>query len=193
MVLIRTKVRLYHGNIFKKMDELNLKTIRQLAKLSGVNEGTLSSCLNFRIKFSKNVADKVAAVLGMKVEDILLGYEKFQKDINNLPNKNEAIFDIDSTDIYMLNDAEYPTLMLEEDIFRNEDFKIEVKRILSTLTPREAQMISLYYGLDGDEKTINEIAAIYDLTRERVRQIIEKAIRRMKHKSRSRLLKKFLE
>ena len=69
----------------------------------------------------------------------------------------------------------------------------EVDRAVSTLTPRESDVIQLYFGLQGSEPlTLEEIGEKFDLTRERVRQIKEKAIRRLRQTSRSRSLKTYL-
>ena len=75
----------------------------------------------------------------------------------------------------------------------SESLRREIERALSTLTPREADVIRLYYGLgELHAMTLEEIGERFDLTRERVRQIKEKAIRRLKHTSRSRMLKSYL-
>ncbi len=69
----------------------------------------------------------------------------------------------------------------------------EIERALETLTPREADVLRLYFGLsDQHPMTLEEISNTFDLTRERVRQIKEKAIRRLKHTSRSTILKTYL-
>ena len=74
-----------------------------------------------------------------------------------------------------------------------ESLRVEIERSLNTLTPREADVIRLYFGLNGNHPmTLEEIGETFDLTRERVRQIKEKAIRRMKHTSRSKILKTYL-
>ena len=74
-----------------------------------------------------------------------------------------------------------------------ESLRTEIERALSTLNEREADVIRLYYGLNGNHPlTLEEIGETFGLTRERVRQIKEKAIRRMKHTSRSKILKKYL-
>ena len=78
-------------------------------------------------------------------------------------------------------------------ILMNESLRREIERSLSTLTPREADVIRLYFGLSGKHPmTLEEIGEKFDLTRERVRQIKEKSIRRLKHTSRSKLLKSYL-
>ena len=74
-----------------------------------------------------------------------------------------------------------------------ESLRREIDRALGTLTPREADVIRLYYGLvEGPSMTLEEIGERFELTRERVRQIKEKAIRRLKHTSRSKILRTYL-
>lgn len=80
----------------------------------------------------------------------------------------------------------------DENLIRESLFQ-EIQRSLATLTEKERDIINLYYGLGMPHGwTLDEIGAKFDLTRERVRQIKEKAIRRLKHKSRSKLLKAYL-
>lgn len=75
----------------------------------------------------------------------------------------------------------------------NESLRKEIERSLATLSSREADVIKLYYGLTGKHPmTLEEIGEEYDLTRERVRQIKEKGIRRLRHTSRSKLLQDYL-
>ncbi|HLG36308.1 MAG TPA: RNA polymerase sigma factor RpoD/SigA [Bacteroidia bacterium] len=74
-----------------------------------------------------------------------------------------------------------------------ESLQREIDRSLSTLTEREREVIKLFFGIGMNHGlTLEEIGAKFDLTRERVRQIKEKAIRRLRHKSRSKLLKAYL-
>jgi len=74
-----------------------------------------------------------------------------------------------------------------------ESLRVEVEKVLSTLKPREAEIIRLYFGLDGDRPlTLEEIGEHFKLTRERVRQIKEKALRRLRHRSRLEPLRKYL-
>jgi RNA polymerase primary sigma factor len=75
----------------------------------------------------------------------------------------------------------------------NDSLRREVQRALSTLTQREADVVTLYFGLNGEHTmTLEEIGEKFNLTRERVRQIKEKAIRRLRHTSRSKALKPYL-
>ncbi|MCD6332496.1 MAG: sigma-70 family RNA polymerase sigma factor [Bacteroidales bacterium] len=74
----------------------------------------------------------------------------------------------------------------------NESLSREIDRALSTLTERERDIIKLFFGISCQEMTLEEIGEKFGLTRERVRQIKEKAIRRLRHTSRSKLLKTYL-
>jgi len=91
-------------------------------------------------------------------------------------------------DVIRENDTPTPETDLLYDSLRKE-----ISRAISTLTPREADVVTLYFGLDGTyPMTLEEIGEKFDLTRERVRQIKEKSIRRLKHTSRSKILKSYL-
>ena len=75
----------------------------------------------------------------------------------------------------------------------HESLKIEIDRALDTLAPREADVVKLNFGLSGQPAmTLQEIGDTFELSRERVRQIREKAIRRLRQESKSHILKKYL-
>ncbi len=91
-------------------------------------------------------------------------------------------------DVLLSEDASSPDKELLTDSFRKE-----IERALNTLTRREADIIRLYFGLIGKyTHTLEEIGEKFNLTRERVRQIKERAIKRLKHTTRSRILKTYL-
>lgn len=72
--------------------------------------------------------------------------------------------------------------------------KEQLSGVLKTLTPREAKVLSLRFGLeDGRQRTLEEVGREFDVTRERIRQIEAKALRKLRHPSRSKILKDFLD
>ena len=73
-----------------------------------------------------------------------------------------------------------------------ESLREELRKVLDTLKERERLVIKDYYGIDTQEKTLEEIGSKYGLTRERVRQIREKAIRKLRNSSNSNILKTYL-
>ncbi len=96
--------------------------------------------------------------------------------------------DLKFLDVFMPDDT-----MPTDSLLMKESLGREIQRSLATLTEKERDVINLYFGIGTNhEYTLEEIGAKFDLTRERVRQIKEKAIRRLKHNSRSKLLKVYL-
>ena len=73
-----------------------------------------------------------------------------------------------------------------------ESLRQEIKRVLNLLNDRERKVVTAYFGIDMPEMTLDEIGDKYNLTRERVRQIKEKAIRRLRHNTKNKLLKSYL-
>lgn len=91
-------------------------------------------------------------------------------------------------DILLSTDTVSPDSQLLDDSLRRE-----IERSLATLSPRESDIIKLYYGLNGEPPySLEEIGKLFNLTRERVRQIKEKAIKRLKHTYRSKILRSYL-
>ena len=69
----------------------------------------------------------------------------------------------------------------------------QLEEVMNTLTPREAKVLKLRFGLeDGKTRTLEEVGREFQVTRERIRQIEAKALRKLRHPSRSRKLKDFL-
>lgn len=90
----------------------------------------------------------------------------------------------------VLSNEEQPA---PDQILMSDSLRSEIERALSTLTDREAEVIKLYFGLNKEHSlTLEEIGEKFNLTRERVRQIKEKAIRRLRHASRSKNLRAYL-
>ena len=96
----------------------------------------------------------------------------------------------DNSLIDILEDEMQPS---PDESLLSESLRVEIEKALDSLTPREAEVINLYFGLNHEKPlTLEEIGARFSLTRERVRQIKEKAIRRLRHASRSKALRAYL-
>ncbi len=96
----------------------------------------------------------------------------------------------ENTLLDVIEDSESPRADVQ---LMSESLKKEIDRSLNTLNEREREVIKLFFGIGTTHGlTLEEIGAKFDLTRERVRQIKEKAIRRLRHKNRSTILKSYL-
>jgi RNA polymerase primary sigma factor len=131
--------------------------------------------------------EELANELHMNVDDvseaITLSAKPLSMDAPFTSNEENRLLDV-------LENDELPS---PDTILMSESLKEEVERALSKLAEREAEVIRLYFGFGTDEPlTLEEIGEKFNLTRERVRQIKEKAIRRLRNTTRSKELKKYL-
>ncbi len=132
-------------------------------------------------------AEEIAKELDMTVNDV----KESLKNSGRHVSMDAPLVEGEDSNLYdVLRSGESPNP--DKDLL-HESLRVEIERALETLTPREADVIRLYFGLgDQHPMTLEEIGETFDLTRERVRQIKEKAIRRLKHTSRSKILKTYL-
>lgn len=132
-------------------------------------------------------AEEIAKELDMTINDV----KESMKNSGRHVSMDAPLVEGEDSNLYdVLRSGESPN---PDRILLHESLRTEIERALETLTPREADVIRLYFGLgDQHPMTLEEIGETFDLTRERVRQIKEKAIRRLKHTSRSKILKTYL-
>lgn len=132
-------------------------------------------------------AEEIATAMSLNIDDIK---EAMRTNGRHISMDAPLSQGEDSTLIDVLGDDDQPN---PDQSLITESLRREVERALFSLTQREADVIRLYFGLAGEQPmTLEEIGERFDLTRERVRQIKEKAIRRLKHTSRSKILKTYL-
>ncbi|MBC8397217.1 MAG: sigma-70 family RNA polymerase sigma factor [Flavobacteriales bacterium] len=132
-------------------------------------------------------AEEIAKELDMTVSDV----KESMKNSGRHVSMDAPLVEGEDSNLYdVLCSGESPN---PDRNLLHESLRTEIERALETLTPREADVVRLYFGLgEKHAMTLEEIGETFDLTRERVRQIKEKAIRRLKHTSRSRILKTYL-
>ena len=132
-------------------------------------------------------AEEIANELDMTINDV----KESMKNSGRHVSMDAPLVEGEDSNLYdVLRSGESPNPDKE---LIHESLRTEIERALETLTPREADVIKLYFGLGNHHPmTLEEIGETFYLTRERVRQIKEKAIRRLKHTSRSKILKTYL-
>ena len=134
-------------------------------------------------------ADELAEFLDVSVNEVRASMQNNSRHVS----MDAPLVDGDESSSSMYDLLPNDTLPGPERSLVIESLQKEIERSLSTLTSREGDVVRLYFGLNGRATmTLEEIGERFDLTRERVRQIKEKAIRRLKHTSRSRMLKSYL-
>ena len=132
-------------------------------------------------------AEEIAGKLEMSEMDV----KESMRNSGRHVSMDAPLVEGEDSNLYdVLNSSDSPN---PDDDLMVDSLRTEIERSLTTLTQREGDVIRLYFGLNGQHPlTLEEIGEKFDLTRERVRQIKEKAIRRLKHTSRSTILKTYL-
>lgn len=132
-------------------------------------------------------SEEIAAELDMTLSDVKLSMKNSGRHVSmDAPLREGEDFSL--YDVVSAIDSPRPDSDLMAD-----SLKLEINRALDTLSSKEGDVIKLYYGLGGElPMSLDEIGVTFELSRERVRQIKEKGIRRLRHTSKSKILKSYL-
>lgn len=132
-------------------------------------------------------AEELARELDMTVKDV----KQSMKNAGRHVSMDAPLKEGETSNLYdVVKSSESP---IPDKKLLHDSLHTEITRALDTLSTREADVIKLNYGIGQEQPmTLEEIGDIFDLTRERVRQIREKGIRRLRHNSRSKILKMYL-
>ena len=158
-----------------------------LNKIGSINKVN-RAFINLEQKFEREPSiEELSEVLELAPNDIREALKSSNRHVSmDAPLSQDD--DSNMYDVLLSNESPSPDRGLLNDSLRKE-----IERALATLSPREASIIRLYFGLNGKHPhTLEEIGEELDLTRERVRQIKEKAIKRLKQTTRSKVLKSYL-
>ena len=137
---------------------------------------------NERRPSAEELADQLDLPVDKVVDSLKVSGRHISVDAPFVDGEDNSLLDV------LVNDDS----PMADNTLVNESLSREIDRALSTLTDREKEIIQMFFGIGMQEMTLEEIGDRFGLTRERVRQIKEKAIRRLKQNQRSKLLKSYL-
>ncbi len=158
-----------------------------LNKIGSINKINKTYAFLEQVNQRPPSAEEIAKELDMSISDVKeslkISGRHLSMDAPLKEGEDSSLYDV-------LNFEESPNPDKE---LMHESLQTEIERALETLAPRDADVIRLYFGLNGNQPmTLEEIGETFGLTRERVRQIKEKGVRKLKHNSRSKILKTYL-
>jgi RNA polymerase primary sigma factor len=154
-------------------------TLHKIGKVSAALEQELG-----RDPSADEIASELALTEGEVSDTLKISNSHLSLDAPFSASEDNSLIDVLEDDMQPSPDEE----------LLSDSLKSEIEKALDTLTPREAEVINLYFGLNHEKAlTLEEIGARFNLTRERVRQIKEKAIRRLRHASRSKALRAYMD
>ena len=133
-------------------------------------------------------AAEIAKELDMSISQVKVAMKNSGRHLSMDAPFKEGENDSNLYDVLSSDESPNP-----DDQLMKDSLSVEINRALDTLSQREADVIRLNYGIGNQPAmTLQEIGDMFDLSRERVRQIREKGIRRLKHQSKNKMLKKYL-
>lgn len=171
-------------------------TQKRLAEYLGLTQNQMSDWMrgrNLPKEFSEEMERRLLLLTKKLPEDL---FPDEQPKINEVPiGDSSLIAEMDRRSFFeYFNKGGLTDPTRPDNKFYNSEFAKAIDQAISTLTPREEEVLRMRFGLDGgSEHRLDEVAKHFDLTRERIRQIEARALRKLRHPSRSRPLKAFLE
>lgn len=192
----RVEVKVRNNNFLRKLEECGYATIgefcRRNDKMSwnstlGEFANLKKSPLDRRGKFL-NIVEQMCDILQCSPEDLFS-----EKQLTTALESNRRTLEVNEAEMMFTLQCQQEQLALEDqtDLTNLPD---KVDNLLETLTPREAKVITMRFGLSGNEaSTIEVVAKTFDVTRERIRQIEAKALRKLRHPSRHSIVRDYVE
>ena len=157
--------------------------LNQIGSLNRINKAfSRFEQENERTASPDEIADSLELTKDKVVDALRVSGRHVSVDAPFVQGEENSLLDILEND----DSPDTDNILISESLIR------EIDRALTTLTDREKNILKLFFGIGTSEMTLEEIGDYFGLTRERVRQIKEKAIRRLRHSSRSELLKPYL-
>ena len=192
--MIKAEIRFKNATFMNALEKSEYNSIAELSRVSEIPVYTLYHIASLNhTNISTENQIKLAEMLNCNPYDLFEQYEEVVKQSKDYPKKLTKDIPIDS----MLSLSSKEALQLEsdyntDDIDDKESLEEDMSYLLNTLKDREKDILKSHFGIGEVPMSIGEIATLYNLSYDRVRQIREKALRRLRFRSRVGLLKKYV-
>jgi len=191
----RIDVKVRNNVILKKIESSGYKSIGEFCRLNNLMNlvGRLGEIVNMKSSPLKSdgswqtIILKCSEILGYAPEDFFT-----ESQLNTIIKNNKRSYLVEEAEMKFMIDNHSESNLLE-DIISKDEMKNTVMDKVNTLSPRESKVLRLRFGLDGEDfHTFEEAGKVMDVSRERIRQIEAKALRKLRHESRSDDLRDFI-
>ncbi len=189
----RVDIKVRNNRILERIQKSGYSSLTQFCKAIDVSYGSLSKIINLkegiytkRGNIRPNVI-KISKIFGCDPSDL---FSEAQEMMELKTNKTFKL--VSDAEVEVLLENKNKDLIEPDEVLYELQFKENLDSVLDTLTPREVKVLKLRFGIDDDEHTLAEIGCMFDVTANRIRQIEQKALRKLRHPSRSEMLEEFL-
>ena len=192
--MIRAEIRFKNSAFMSALKKNGYKSIAEFSRHSGIGYHLLIDYANLKLIFEDE--EKKQTMIGLLGSDEWTLFEQYREVVERENGVNKIVTDIPIDKIVSLENRK--VLMLEssdsiDEGMIKESLETDIAFALGTLKDREKEVLEMFFGINRPfPLDLNEIAEEVGLSRERVRQIKEKAIRRMRHRSISRKLRSYI-
>lgn len=192
----RVEVKVRNNNLLRKLEECGYATIGEFCRRNDRMNwaGTLGEFANLKKspldRYGKflNIVEQMCDILQCSPEDLFS-----ETQLTTALESNRRTMEVNEAEMMFALHNQQEQLALEDQTDLT-NLPEKVINLLETLTPREAKVITMRFGLDGNEtSTIETVARVFDVTRERIRQIEAKALRKLRHPSRHSIVRDYVE
>jgi RNA polymerase sigma factor (sigma-70 family) len=170
---IRILSRARNNRLMEIREQLGMG-VREFAEYVGISYGHYNSIENLTIYPSNQIIERLIAKLGSSAEE---AFPDYLKEIRT--NKSE--YTIPEAEVLQLSAIPPHQLLTTSIALEGKEFKERLDQLLAMLSPRSEQIIRMRFGLDGPKQTLEEVAAHFALSRDRIRQIEKRALRKLSH------------
>lgn len=183
-------LRVRNNWLLKKMSDAGYQTQSELARATGLSYMAVNAFLNFKVPPYTQKGEIRKAALAICGALNATPEELWPPNHRDAPmRKNSRTMELSASELGLLLEDHAPLSAEQLLLTKESDEEGTIGKALSTLTPREERLIRLRYGLgDTPEHTLDEIAKLYGVGRERIRQIENTALRKLKHPTRAKRL-----
>lgn len=189
------EVKFRNNIILRRMEELGFKTVAELCRQAGLDNGQVGELINMKeLPLNKKgswrpVVTQLAEFFNCLPEDMFS-----EEQLETKLEKNRAFAEFTFGQVQTLIATNDATRLLPEKVAEESELKRLIAEMLGTLTKQEEKVIRARFGIGTkDDSTLEEVAVQFGLTRERIRQIEAKALRRLRQPPHSAYLRQFLE
>ena len=191
----RLEIKVKNNVVLKRIEDMGYDSIFVFCREKKLTYSSVLGITRFTAPFYNRNGDISEMVLKLAVALEIMPEEIYPPERRQKPLKdNKYVVEIEKADLMQISTSLRMDALPLDDRKMLNDFSSAIKQVMLTLTPKEQRVLDLRYGLThGEESTLEEVGNAFNLSRERIRHIEAKAIRKMKHPARSRLLREYLD
>jgi RNA polymerase sigma factor (sigma-70 family) len=180
----RLEVRVRNANILRLMESRGIKTVSELCRAAGTDNGSFGDVINLKKSPVNKKGEWIPCVLKVCEYLFVMPTDLFSREQMTPLKTNKGTVDIGFEDISRVLDdpTQDPSLRLED-----QDAVDTVSAVLMTsgISEREREVVKLRFGFEGKEHTLQETADVFGVSKERIRQIEAKVLRKLRHPTRT--------